>query len=201
MLNSLCALVDQQCQLCSNVTGVAISRLGGLQTTNLISLSNCRINANSRWGVNFGGGSQFVMRGCNLEQNGTRGDTSTGAIVTGGDLSGSFGFARLEFYENWLEANFGQAVDIQPLTSGLLTVSIEGGQIVSSEGGRALRIGARGSPVHQVMLKNLYSPSPGDTWQIDASYLTLINTLAAQHSIDAAHHTFINALSSAGLLA
>jgi Right handed beta helix region len=204
MLNSLCTVVDQQCQICSNNTGVAISRLGGpkgVQTANLISVSNCRISANTQWGVSFGGGSQFVMRGCNLEQNGTRGDVSTGALVTRNDLSGNFGLARIELYENWFEANFGQAIHIQPLSSGLLTVAVEGGQIISSEAGKALAIGTPASPVHQVMLKNLYSPSPADTWQINASYLTLMNTLAAQLSINAAHHTYINALSTVGLLA
>jgi hypothetical protein len=203
-INSLCIVVDQQCQFCSNNTGVSISRLGGpqgVQTANLISLSNCRIAANTRWGVDFSGGSQFVMRGCDVEQNGTRADASSGALVTRSDLSGNFGLARIELYENWFEANYGQAIHVQPLSSGLLTLAIEGGQIISSEAGKALVIGAPASPVHQVMLKNLYSPSPADTWQINATYLTLINTMAAQLSISAAHHTYINALSSAGLLA
>jgi hypothetical protein len=56
-------------------------------------------------------------------------------------------------------------------------------------------------PGGQVMLKNLCSPNPTDTWQINAAYLTLINTLAAKLSINAAHQTYINALSSSGLLA
>jgi hypothetical protein len=204
MINSLSTLIDQQCQFNSNNTGVAISRLGGAsapQTANLINLNNCRIIGNTLWGVSFSGGSQFVMRGCNLEQNGTRGNASTGALLTGRDLSGNFGFARIELYENWIEANYGQAIHIQPLNSGLLTVSIEGGQVISSEQGQALKIGAPANPVHQVMLKNLYSPSSADTWQINATYLTLINTLAATLNINAAHHTYINALSSAGLLA
>jgi hypothetical protein len=204
MVNSLCTVVDQQCQFCSNNTGVAISRLGepkGIPTANLISLSNCRISGNSRWGVSFSGGSQFVMRGCDLEQNGARGDASSGAFLTGKDLSGNFGFARIELYENWFEANSGQAIHIRPLDSGLLTVAIEGGQIINSEGGKALQIGSPANPVHQVMLKNLYSPSPADTWQINATYLTLMNTMAAKLSINAAHRTYINALSSSGLLA
>jgi hypothetical protein len=204
MINSLCTLVDQQCQFDSNNTGVGISRLGGTgapQTSNLINLNNRRLIGNTLWAVNFAGGSQFVMRGCNLEQNGTRGNISTGALLTGRDLSGNFGFARIELYENWLEANLGQSIHIQPLNSGLLTVSIEGGQVVSSERGQALLIGAPGSPVHQLMLKNLYSPSPADTWQINATYLTLMNTLAATLDISAAHRTCINALSSTGLLA
>jgi hypothetical protein len=203
MLNSLSTLIDQQCQFDSNNTGLDVSRLGGAnaaQTANLISLNHCRIVGNSRWGVSFAGGSQFVMRGCNLEQNGTRGNGSTGALLTGSDLSGNFGLARIELYENWIEANYGQAIHIQPLNSGLLTVSIEGGQVIASEQGQALKIGASAGPVHQVMLKNLYSPSPADTWQINASYLTLINTLAARLSINADHHTYINALSSSGLL-
>ena len=204
MLNSLSTLIDQQCQFNSNNTGLGVSRLGGAdaaQTTNLISLNHCRIIGNTLWGVSFSGGSQFVMRGCNLEQNGARGNASTGAILTGRDLSGNFGFARIELYENWIEANYGQTIHIQPLNSGLLTVSIEGGQVISSEQGQALKIGAPASPVHQVMLKNLYSPSSADTWQINATYLTLINTLAAKLNINAAHHTYINALNSAGLLA
>jgi Right handed beta helix region len=203
MVNSLCTVLDQQCQFCSNNTGVAISHLGGpkgVQTANLISLNNCRISANTRSGVSFAGGSQFVMRGCNLEQNGTSGDLASGALVTGSDLAGNFGFARIELYENWFEANYGQAIRIQPLSSGLLTLSIEGGQIISSEAGSALLIGTPPNPVHQVMLKNLYSPSPADSWQINATYLTLINTLAANLKVDAAHHTYINALSASGLL-
>jgi hypothetical protein len=203
MVNSLCTILDQQCQICSNNTGVVITRLGDfkeVQTANLISLNNCRISANTRWGVSFAGGSQFVMRGCNLEQNGTHADTSSGALTTDGDLSGNFGLARIELYENWFEANYGQAIRIQPLSSGLLTLAIEGGQIISSEGGNALAIGAPAKPVHQVMLKNLYSPSPADTWQINATYLTLLNTMAANLKINAAHHTYINAVSSTGLL-
>jgi hypothetical protein len=203
MVNSLCTLIDQQCQFNSNNTGLGISRLGGahaLQTANLITVDHCRISANTKWGVNFGGGSQFVMRGCNLEQNGERGNTSSGALLTGGDLSGNFGLARIELYENWLEANYGQSIRILPLDAGLLTVSIEGGQVISSEHGQALLIGSPAAPVHQVMLKNLYSPSPADTWQLNATYLTLINTMAAKLSINASHRTFINALSSSGLL-
>jgi len=203
MVNSLSTLIDQQCQFNGNNTGVSISRLSGAgapQTANLISLNNCRIIGNAVWGVSFSGGSQFVMRGCNLEQNGARGNTSTGALLTGRDLSGNFGFARIELYENWIEANYGQAIHIQPLNSGLLTLSIEGGQVISSERGQALKIGAPAAPVHQVMLKNLYSPSSADTWQINATYLTLINTLAATLNVNATHHTYINALSSQGLL-
>jgi hypothetical protein len=203
MINSLSTLIDQQCQFDSNNTGLSISRLGGAgaaQTANLISLNHCRILGNAQWGVNFSGGSQFVMRGCNLEQNGARGNASTGALLTGGDLGGNFGLARIELYENWIEANYGQSVNIQPLNSGLLTLSIEGGQIIASEAGQALLIGAPTRPVHQVMLKNLYSPSSADTWRINASYLTLINTLAAQLSINAAHHTYINALNASGML-
>jgi hypothetical protein len=202
MVNSLCSVLEQQCQFCSNTTGVEITRSGGshLQTANLISVNQCRISANTRWGVSFAGGSQFVMRGCNLEQNGTRGDRASGALVTGSDLSGNFGFARIELYENWFEANLGQAIRIQPLTAGLLSLAIEGGQIISSEAGQALAIGTSANPVHQVLVKNVYSPSPADSWQINATYLTLMNTLAAQLSISAAHHTYLNALSSTGLL-
>jgi len=203
MINSLSTLIDQQCQFDSNNTGLSIGRLGGAnapQTANLITLDHCRIIGNTLWGVNFAGGSQFVMRGCNLELNGARGNAATGALLTGSDLSGNFGLARIELYENWIEANYGQAIHIQPLNSGLLTVSIEGGQVISSEQGRALLIGAPARPVHQVMLKNLYSPSAADTWQINATYLTLINTLAARLNINADNHTYINALSSSGLL-
>jgi Right handed beta helix region len=203
MINSLSTLIDQQCQFNSNNTGLAISRLGGAsaaQTANLITVDHCRIIGNSKWGVHFSGGSQFVMRGCNLEQNGERGNASSGALLTGSDLSGNFGLARIELYENWIEANYGQAVRIQALSSGLLTVSIEGGQVIASEHGQALIIGTPTSAVHQVLLKNLYSPSSADTWQINATYLTLINTLAANLKVDAAHHTYINALSSTGLL-
>ena len=204
MINSLCTLIDQQCQLNSNNTGLGISRLGGAQapqTANLITVDHCRLSANTKWGINFGGGSQFVMRGCNLEENGERGKAASGALLTGSDLAGNFGLARIELYENWLEANYGQSIRILPLDAGLLTVSIEGGQVIASEHGQALLIGSSATPVHQVMLKNLYSPSPADTWQINATYLTLINTLAAKLSINASHRTYINALSSSGLLA
>jgi hypothetical protein len=200
MQNSLSTLIDQQCQFCGNTTGVAIRRLGAVQSANLISLNNCRISANAQWGVSFGGGSQFVMRGCNLEENGAPNNAASGALLTGTDLSANFGFARVELYENWFEANHGQSVHIQPLSSGLMSVAIEGGQIIASEAGKALLIGAAGKPAHQVMLKNLYSPSPGDCWQINATYLTLINTLAAKLDINAAHRSYMNALSSSGLL-
>jgi len=203
MINSLITLIDQQCQLDRNNTGLKISRLGGAnaaQTTNLITVDHCRMVGNSRWAVEFSGGSQFVMRGCDLEQNGERGNGDSGALLTGTDLSGNFGLARIELYENWIEGNFGQTIHIQPLNSGLLTVSIEGGQVIASERGQALLIGTAAKPVHQVMLKNLYSPSPTDAWQINATYLTLINTLAANVKVNAVHHTYINALSSSGLL-
>jgi hypothetical protein len=200
MVDSLTTLMDQQCQFCGNNMGVAISRRARVQIANLISLYNCRISANSQWGVSFSGGSQFVMRGCNLEENGSPNNAASGAFVSGSDLSANFGFARIELYENWFEANHGLSVNIQPLTSGLMALAIEGGQIIASEAGQALAIGAPGKAVHQVMLKNIYSPSAGDTWQIFATYLTLINTLAGNLHIEAAHHTYINALSASGLL-
>jgi hypothetical protein len=176
MTSSLVCLIDQQCQFHSNNTGICIARAGTESNCNLITVDHCRIVGNARQGVDFSGGSQFVMRGCDLEQNGSRGDLSSGAFRSGNDVSEGIGLARIELYENWFEANSGVSVDIRAAPN--LQVAIEGGQIISAEQGRALRIeGADG-----VLIKNVYSPSPGDRWDIECRYLTLINTLV--HTLD-----------------
>jgi Right handed beta helix region len=182
--SSLTMLIDQQCQFHSNNTGIGIVRAGSDSNCNLITVDHCRIIGNTSHGVDFSGGSQFVMRGCDLEQNGTAGDIDSGAFRSGADLADEIGLARIELYENWFEANSGRCIDIREVRSGPLQVGIEGGQIISSEQGRALRIaGADG-----VLIKNVYSPSPGDRWEIGCRYLTLINTLV--HTLNDAGVTF-----------
>jgi hypothetical protein len=161
---------------------VSIARAGAESNCNLITLDHCRIVGNRAHGVDFSGGSQFVMRGCDLEQNGSRGDAGSGAFRSGTDLSDGFGLSRIELYENWFEFNSGISIDMR--AARLLQVGIEGGQIISAEGGRALRIeGADG-----VLIKNVYSPSPGDHWDITCRYLTLINTLV--HTLNDTGVTF-----------
>jgi hypothetical protein len=170
--SSLTTLIDQQCQFHSNNTGIGIARAGNDSNCNLITVDHCRVVGNTSHGVDFSGGSQLVMRGCDLEQNGTRGNIDSGAFRSGTDLADEIGLARIELYENWFENNSGQSVDIRAVR-GPLQVGIEGGQIITNEQGRALRIaGADG-----VLIKNVYSPSPGDRWDIGCRYLTLINTL------------------------
>jgi hypothetical protein len=171
--SSLTTLIDQQCQLDSNQVGLCVARAGADSNCNLITVDHCRMSGNFRYGVDFSGGTQFVMRGCDLEENGRAGDMNTGALRCGRDLAGSFGYARVELYENWFEANRGQCIRFEPLLAGSLQIAIEGGQIVSSEHGNALQI----ERADAVLLKNVFSPSPGDHWDIDCNYLSLTNTL------------------------
>jgi hypothetical protein len=200
LINSLGCLFDQQGQCDSNNYGFLIARQGtNVQTTNLITLANLRISANKLWGVSFNGGTQFVMRGCDVEANGTSGFTTTGALQTGADLAGTNNIARIELYENWFEANYGTCIAISGLTAGLLSVAIEGGQVIGSEGGNALVIGGA-NPANQVLIKNVYSPGSNDEWQVNATYLTLINTMVGLLADNVRHKSYINSLTAAGLL-
>jgi hypothetical protein len=195
-----CLEVDynEWCQILNGNYGFLINRSGTLlssntQICNLINIERCRIVGNGTsipispslagydapgFGISFSGGSMLTVVRSDLEQNGTAGNFATGALITGQDLAGTFGAAKIELTGNWFELNNGTAVNILPLTSGFLLVSIDGGHIISSQNGAALNIGqAAGVAPTLINIRNLMSPSPGtsaispaagagDTWNL-----------------------------------
>lgn len=122
----------------SNNTGIFGGTGGTPSPTNLISFNDGRLLANSTWGADFGNGSSIRFNGTDIENNGTTGNTSTGAIVLRSTLSSGFSFSQVSFDDTWFEANQGQCFKTEVVTG--LTLSFKDCLMLGNDAGRDLLI-------------------------------------------------------------
>lgn len=124
--------------------------------------------------------------------------TPTGAVHIGASINASvgFGFGQVWLENNWFEANRGGwSVQVDAPTAGQLTdIAIKGGFIIASANGLALRVGGAG----HLFLENLFSLSPGDTWQITATYGNLQNVSMNILTDNLVYPTYINVTTGTG---
>lgn len=149
---------------------------GAGSAANLIRLDDCMIDYNAIYGVDFDQGDELQMIGCDLEQNGTAGNTSSGAIHIGSSVNASptYGFGKVWLQNLWLESNTGgYSIQVDaPTESQNVWITIRGGHTASSVSGNAINILGTGGAGH-VTITEHYSGSTGDTWNITSAYATL----------------------------
>lgn len=147
---------------------------------NLLRIQSNVFAGNLKYAVDFDQGSELQLVGNDMELNGTTSNSSTGAIHIGGNINANvtppFGLAKVWMQNNWLEGNKGgYSILVDAPVGGIATnISIVGGHTVGAPSGQAINVvGAT-----RLFIQDHYSPSAGDTWNLTATYGTLINTFA-----------------------
>ena len=106
---SHCLIEDNQIGM--KMVGDAALAFNGY--ANLNDLTQCIIINNTEWGVYFDTGTMLSLRGCDIEGNGTDGDSATGAIYVGPDAGNEIvaGIPQiaLTLRDSWVEQNAGGA--------------------------------------------------------------------------------------------
>lgn len=121
----------------SNNTGVKTEANGPY--ANLITFSAGEIRANSSWGLDIGEGMAISFDGVDFENNGTTGNTSTGAIVIRDTVDNEGGYAVFSIKGCWFEGNYGTTISVAASNTAL---SISGSFFISNEAGRDVVAGA-----------------------------------------------------------
>lgn len=97
------------CSIAYNVTGIdageaTLTGIGNIQA-NLVRITNTVIDNNSSWAVHWVNGSLLVLNSVDMENNGTTGNSATGAVYLAPEIEG-VGF---KVAASWFEYNAGAA--------------------------------------------------------------------------------------------
>lgn len=138
-----------------NKYGARFSRAtdGSQPYSNAINLNGCRFNGNTDWGIYYGQGSGLYLRGCDIESNGTSGDTNTGGMFVAGTIDDEAGFGSIDVCDTWFESNKGHTFLMQAGTNSLLRMDTV--SIYAQESTRAITIGA----IRSALFSNILAPS------------------------------------------
>lgn len=146
--------------------------------SNANTFLSCRIGDNTTFGIDFGQGSLLRLRDCDLEQNGTAADTTTGGLMIRSSVFSEIGYAIVIIDGTWFEGNRGWTIQCEALGSTAVAMSVANTNFLTSESGRAFYVGAGGL----FTFDNVMMPSSGDTLNATCTKLTIknsvINTLA-----------------------
>lgn len=171
--SSLIATLDQGCQFTDGHYGVIIESNGvGGSTCNLINIDKCKMNINDVWGLYYDNGSQCLVRGCDLEQNGTSNNTNTGAIRILPTLSPDALEATVLLDSNWIENGLGMGILVDAPTNGCTTtITIRGGHVLLQEAGRSITVNG----CKQLRIEDLDCATPGDTFNLTCDHAIIEN--------------------------
>lgn len=172
--NNLCKF-----QACN--TGVKLYQ-SGAATANLVTISDCVINGNSKAGVDYNGGTGLYMSGCDIEANGTAGDQTTGGVVIRSALSPDLGEAHLVIEKCWFEQNKGWSLQVAtaPFGFNFGRARVCSCEFIGAEQGREILFNGGVNMV----LEDLLSVTPdapgvtGSTYQLTAQTAWLLNVTA-----------------------
>mgnify|MGYP001496511348 CR=1 FL=1 len=97
-----------------NTTGfsageIQLSGGGARHDPNLITIVNTVFRENTSWGIIWDSGSSLVCRTCDIERNGTSGDSTTGGIKVTNVDGPAAGRIGLVFIDGWFESNWGDS--------------------------------------------------------------------------------------------
>ena len=172
--SSLVGTVNSDSQCVANNYGVYIRSSTLSSPPHLIRYEHCKINLNSKIGVDYNGGSQLQLYSNDIEGNGTAADTTTGGVFIRGALAQDSLVAGVLLDSNWLEGNKGYSVYVEAPTGGVSTdIVIRGGNVIAAESGRAIKVlGAT-----NLLIESLQCLTPGDTWDLTADKSCLRNVI------------------------
>jgi hypothetical protein len=174
----------EDCYLGNGTFGVYARSINNFPP-NLTRIVRCTFAGNSSYAVDYDGGSELHVIGCDMEGNGdpTGVNTSTGAIHIGPNINcfPTFGFAKVWMENNWIEGNHGGwSIQVDANTVGAQTnISIRGGHVISAPTVAGINQSLRVSGCERLLIEDFYSPSNNDTWSITATFATLRNILVA----------------------
>jgi hypothetical protein len=103
---------------------------------NANTVRDCKIDANLRRGISIDNGSLLSIVNCDLEQNGTEGAATTGAIYIYASIDDEIGYGMATIDGCWLENNQGTGIYIEGASGG--NVSILNTQIIAPVSGASL---------------------------------------------------------------
>lgn len=147
------------CDFSLNSFGARFSRgTGGSQPyANLVNINGCRFNGNTSWGLYYGQGGGLSLRGCDVEANGTLGDTNTGGVYIAATIDDETGYGLIDVQGTWFEANKGYSFYAAAATNGLLKMT--SCTIYDQESTYAIYVGA----IRSVIFDNVLAPSANAT--------------------------------------
>jgi hypothetical protein len=130
---------------------------GSQPYANAINLNGCRFNGNTDWGIYYGQGSGLYVRGCDIESNGTAGDTNTGGMFVAATVDDETGFAAIQVIDTWFESNKGHTFLMDAATNALLKMDTV--QVYAQESTRAITVGT----IRSAVFVNVLAPSANAT--------------------------------------
>lgn len=132
----------RDCDFTGNEVGMRFRRAtaGSQPYCNAVLIENCRANANSSWGLDFGQGSGLNVRSCDIESGGTAGDTTTGGVIIRGTIDDEAGVGYVSFDGLWLEGNKGHSFYTEDAANAY--IDLKNIKVSAPESGRAIRVGA-----------------------------------------------------------
>jgi hypothetical protein len=169
----------EYCYIAGCNKGINFRANGSLSAySNANSISYCRIADNSVFGVDHGQGSLLRIVECDIEQNGTPGNTATGGVIVRSTVDDEIGTSMIVIDGTWFEANKGRTIQFEAVTSTGLFCQISNCNILSSESGRAIFAAGGGN----FLFTNVCAPSPSDNFNMTCGNLTLIGCYLNQLS-------------------
>lgn len=144
-------------------------RKSGTAYANANTLTAVRISNCPTFAIDIGEASLTSIAYCDIEDNGTAGNTATGAVIVRSSADDEIGFAKLLIHGTWFERNRGRTIQTEAFGANNFYCSITSTNILTSESGRAIY--AAGGGVYY--LQDVSAPSPGDTFDITASRLAM----------------------------
>lgn len=148
--------------LLSNATGVKLRKSGAIYCNSLV-FRDCSVRSNSALGFDIGDAMDLLVIGGHVESNGTSANVATGAVHILATIDDEVGLTNISFKNVHFEGNIGSNF-VADAAAGLV-LTLENVSILSSEGGRALNVGA----IANVTLNNLIAASPGDVVTLAAA--------------------------------
>ena len=171
LFSSLIGQIDQGTQATDSHYGLYCRTDGTAVPCNLVTCRDAKFNLNDSWGIDYDGGTQFTVSGCDLEGNGVPANYATGGLAIRSHVAGTLGFALISINGVWFESNKGQTMLVESL-GGNSFVSIENTQFLSEDAGHSLLV----QGCNYLAIKNSWAPSPNAKWDLTASQSLLENS-------------------------
>ena len=147
----------------SNAIGFKSRKSAGGIYCNLTLFDGGEVRANSSFGYDIGDASGFLVRGTDIEANGTTTDTATGQVIIRDTVDDATGYANIVFDGAWFEDGLGENFKVE--AAGGLMLTLRDCPMISSEAGRVMNVGA----IDTLILQNITAGSSGDTATIAAT--------------------------------
>lgn len=94
---------------------------------------------------------------------------SVGGVIVRDTVDDEIGYGIIVIDKSWLEGSYGRSIQFEAVTGAQLFAQISNCNVVASDGGRAIHAGGGGF----FQLTNVIAPSPGDTFSMTCTMLSM----------------------------